>query len=79
MKCHKTKWMIFTEIDRFPGEKRKTKKWVIKSKRGDCLGVVKWHSAWRQYTFFPEKDTLFNRGCIDDISWFLEQIMNERR
>ena len=33
-----------------------------------CLGVIQWHSTWRQYCFWPEAQTLYNTDCLSEIS-----------
>lgn len=40
---------------------------VYSKKNGNRLGIIKWYGPWRQYAFFPEKDTLFNVDCLADI------------
>lgn len=42
------------------------------------LGEVKWYSSWRQYCFFPNAGLVFSKGCLDDISHFLNLIKNIR-
>lgn len=52
----------------------KTERWNIVAKSsGQTLGYVRWHGAWRQYVFTPNDFTLFNAGCLDDISGFLRE------
>lgn len=54
----------------------KTKRVVVRSrKHGFKLGEIRWYGAWRQYTFFPESDTVFNRSCMAEIEGFLEGLM----
>ena len=43
------------------------------------LGVVKWYAPWRQYCFFPDRDTVFSPGCIADIIQFIKELMDERK
>lgn len=38
------------------------------------LGYIKWHGAWRKYTFHPEAKTLFDVGCLIELSTMLEEI-----
>ena len=47
----------------------------------DRLGIVKWHGAWRQYCFFVdvEYEVIFSKGCIKDISDFIDSLMAARR
>jgi hypothetical protein len=53
--------------------KRKTKIWDVKGNNGAVLGQVKWYGAWRQYTFCPWPDTIFNKGCMEDLCAFLNR------
>lgn len=58
----------------------KTSKWDVLSKRhGFVLGTIKWYGAWRQYTFFPTKETLYNKDCMREIASFLEDQMKARK
>lgn len=60
--------------------KAKTSQWVC-HKVDSCvtLGFIKWYGAWRQYCFFPEGSTIFNKGCMLDVTDFIDQLMEERR
>ncbi len=58
----------------------KTEVWFVLSKsQGALLGTIKWWSGWRQYCFFPEQNTLFNPGCMADISTKIKELMEERK
>jgi hypothetical protein len=62
------KWIDFELVE----EKAKTKVWhVVAKEDGTILGTVKWFGRWRQYAFFPESDTVFEKTCLDDIRVFL--------
>ena len=72
------KHMHFTEHPK--DKKRKTSKWDITHNKGAfILGEIKWHSPWRQYCFFPDDETLYSKGCLNDISNFIQQLMAERK
>ncbi len=43
------------------------------------LGRIKWFSRWRQYTFFPEEDTVWNRNCLMEIHEEIESLMAARK
>ncbi len=59
--------------------RRKTRVYEVGSLSSDtCLGVIKWHGAWRQYCFFPAAETLWSRGCLADVIDFLERLKTER-
>ena len=38
------------------------------------LGHIKFHGAWRQFVFHPDKDTFYNKGCLQLINNFLEKV-----
>jgi len=42
------------------------------------LGIIKWYAQWRQYGFYPEKETVFEKTCLRDIKNFCIDL-NERQ
>jgi hypothetical protein len=74
--CREYKY-IQMELDE---EKPKTQVFDVMAKNGDItLGQIKWYPHWRQYTFFPSMDTIFSRGCMEDINDFLRFIQKEKK
>ena len=74
----KTKYK-YIHFDQIPS-KTKTSIWLcLNNKSLGTLGWVKWHGAWRQYCFFPQPTTVFNKGCMEDINDFITQLMEERK
>lgn len=71
------KWIEFVE-ESFSNKKTKTFN-VRNKNNGSYLGQVKWYGAFRQYSFFPEPDCVFEKTCLKDISDFMIQLMQERR
>ena len=70
-----SQYLQFREVD----VPTKTKRWDIYSKSsGWRLGTIKWFSHWRQYCFFPERQTIWNKGCLADIQKFIEQNKDSR-
>lgn len=60
--------------------KGKTKKFtVLNNVTGDDIGEIKWHGAWRQYCFFPDYETFWSRGCLQEIQEFIYKLMCERQ
>lgn len=56
--------------------KRKTNIYHIFNKNtGDFLGKIKWHSSWRQYCFYPDEETHWARGCMQEVYNFIEHLM----
>lgn len=81
------KHIKFTEVDPpSTKRKRKTKIWECHNHGGDYLGVIEWYGRWRQYCFvlkaqefeFEYSDVIFARSCLDDISSFIDQVMEMR-
>lgn len=57
-------------------EGKKTKIYHLCSQKNELthLGQIKWYGPWRQYCFFPEDETVFNKTCLKDIMCFLEKL-----
>jgi hypothetical protein len=65
---------------RLAHEGEKTSTWdVVSVRHGDLLGIIRWWGAWRQYTFFPSNNTVFNPDCLREISAFIEDQMKARK
>lgn len=58
-----------------------TQVWEVRSvmHEGLLLGTISWYGRWRQYTFFPAEDTIFNRTCMSEIATFIEGLMADRK
>ena len=70
------KYIVFEPVQ----TKRRTRIWTCRNiSSGATIGTVKWHGAWRQYCFFPHSDTVFSKGCLEDIGTFLNEQMAARR
>jgi len=71
-----SEYFQFREID----VPTKTKRWDIISKSsGFRLGTIKWYGAWRQYCFFPDRMTIWNTDCLQDIRTFIKEQMDLRK
>ena len=56
-------------------KKRKTEIFaVINSSTYENIGKIQWKKEWRSYTFYPEKDTIWDGECLDNIVEFLREI-----
>ena len=42
------------------------------------LGIVKWYAQWRQYGFYPQEGTVYEKTCLTDIKNFCIEL-NERQ
>ena len=49
-----------------------TARWDVRAMNYAYLGEVKWFAHWRKYCFFPSRDTVFDQGCLREISDFIE-------
>lgn len=43
------------------------------------LGRIQWYAQWRQYTFSPSCPTIWNRDCMNDIIFFINNLMKDRK
>lgn len=58
---------------------RRTKIYWIFNSGGGAVGKVKWYAQWRRYVFAPDRDTLFDSSCLNDISLFVDTITRQRK
>ena len=73
-----SKWITF--VQRRMPENRKTKVFdIIAKDDGFILGQISWWSRWRQYAFFPNENTVYEKTCLDDIRVFLIDLMLQRK
>lgn len=76
MKC-KYKYIKFHRA-----KKQNPKTWIYLVRtnniQGILLGTVKWFAQWRQYGFYPESGTVFEKTCLNDIKEFCIEL-NERQ
>ena len=73
------KYMVVTLVAE-PRPDRKTSVWEILNTNSSArLGLVRWYGRWRQYTFEPSPETVFNRDCMIDLSNFLRRVNDEHR
>lgn len=70
-----SRFLEFSEIR----DTGKTKVYQVVSKKWQiALGEIKWFGRWRQYTFFPNLDTVFNVECLHDICGFISDLHKKR-
>lgn len=66
-----SEYLEFSLIEKKP----KTKVIGVCSRKGsNSLGIIKWYGPWRQYAFFPEGETIFNVGCLNDIITHIREL-----
>lgn len=86
MEDFKSKWIKFIDYTMPKKNKHghivsypKTQTFLVRNKESDfVLGEVKWYGPFRQYSFFPAQNTVFEKTCMSDITRFIIQLMNER-
>ena len=71
-----TEYLTFT---RTQVQGRKTDIVFVRKRDWTQLGQIKWFGRWRQFCFFPEPETTFNRKCLSEIDVEIEALMAERR
>lgn len=49
-------------------------RWLVGAKRGELLGQVVYHEAWRQWEFVPAVNTAFTWDCLQAMSAFLQDL-----
>jgi hypothetical protein len=65
-------WMSVREM---PNPSGTTQRWEVLDRHGGTLGEIHWYGQWRQYAFICTNYAVFNKGCLRDISNFLEEQM----
>ncbi len=61
-------------------EGHKTSIWNVMNKDMTFqLGRVAWYSQWRRYCFLAEPNTIYDTGCLNEISKFIETEMSKRK
>lgn len=73
LRVHENKWMAYEEVE--PAKPRRTRIISVVNRRSRLsLGLLKWYGPWREYSFFPYPNTLFNNGCMRSISGALDTL-----
>lgn len=72
-----TEYLRFTET---ASPSRKTRTWTVYGLHNERhLGNIGFYGRWRQFVFYPEVGTLFNKGCLSDINTFMEDAYRDWR
>ena len=69
---------IYIEKVELPKRKTPIYKLFSVSNHDIKLGEIKWFGAWRQYCFYPEGNTIFDRKCLTYINNFLEEVNKKK-
>ena len=71
------KYLKFVEDETYEG---KTKAFRIINKiSGVDVGEIKWKVEWRQYCFYPDNFTFWTSGCLNEVTEFIDKLMEERK
>lgn len=75
----KPKWLEFQELEMQPNKKTKT--FLVWNKENDevPIGEIKWYGPFRKYAFYPQPNTVYEPTCMQDITDFLNDLMDERK
>lgn len=73
------KWIYFEDVSSETFPKRKTKTFYCYNKSEIYLGVVEWNCKWRQYWFVVDNQIGLAKSCLDDTSFFINQLMELRK
>lgn len=70
-------FLVFNEVS---NPKGKTKRFTVNNTSGEMLGWIHWRSGWRRYVYGTGKTiTEYDVVCLNEISNFITQLMNERK
>ena len=72
-----SEYLTFTDYLSTSG---KTAVVIVGSKSGQYeLGTIKWHGPWRTYVLVPAPETVWNKGCLEDVNAYIDKLMAERK
>lgn len=75
---HTTNFIKFIEHPTRLG--KKTTSYTVANKEDNNeIGIIKWHSPFYKYSFFPTAYTVFDETCLKDIAIFLDKIGIEHK
>jgi hypothetical protein len=52
---------------------------VINIHHDEEIGEIKWFGKWRQYCFYPSDNTIWNKGCLEEVLEVIKELMDERK
>jgi len=68
------------QFSEHPQPKRKTMVWAVVSIYDKTLlGYIGWFPRFRKFSFFPQKDTVYEEVCLRDIAEFCETMTKRQR
>jgi hypothetical protein len=52
---------------------------IVNVSSNRTIGVIQWYSPWRQYCFYPLRNTIWNKDCLDSVNEVITSLMEERK
>jgi hypothetical protein len=71
-RCQVSEYLNFIQIRR--GQSAGSLKLVFdvqEKKAGFSLGVIRWHSPWKEYVFSVSQDSIWSAECLSELREFL--------
>ena len=68
MKCE------YFVVARTKQSNRKTPIYFIVNKEEDCIGEIKWYGPWRKFCFYPDKNTVWDSKCLNEVIEVIQQV-----
>lgn len=72
-------YLKFEKVESADADNRTSRYLVINIKKDEEIGEIKWHGHWRQYCFFPDPESVWSAGCLEQISNFINNLMRMRK
>jgi len=70
------KYLTFCRDDSYQGKTEVHH--IYHNESEELLGEVKWNCGFRQYCFYPESDTHWSNGCLQEVKEFVGKLMVDR-
>lgn len=52
---------------------------ILHERPPEVLGQIYWYGPWRQYIFEPLEETIWSKGCMQQVQDFLKELMDARK
>ena len=74
-----SKWLVFKRETSDAARYTTAKYSVTNKDQGAVLGIIKWFGAFRQYSFYPSDNCIFEKTCLRDIANFCAWLTTEHK
>jgi len=69
------KYIAFRSDNEILLKRKKRPDYECRNRRdGTLLGLVCWCPTWKQYCYYPEADTMYSEGWLEDIADFIKKL-----